>query len=180
MKQILIQPPEYVQDLYYMTLRKSNLSAELVQACSHLPACSPRSNTTTTHTLALLDRNKGKGTVKFTLEQATEAQRGVDVQLYSLTSALDGADGQRHAPATLPSGKRPGTHCIGGWVGTKAGLVGCGKSRPHRDSISGPSSPQQVAIPTELSRPTLDKSTRTNWKCGLCNLIFVGTASYLL
>jgi len=27
--------------------------------------------------------------------------------------------------------KRPGTHCIGGWVG----LNGCGKSRPHRDSI---------------------------------------------
>jgi hypothetical protein len=25
--------------------------------------------------------------------------------------------GQRHAPAVLPLGKRPGTHCIGGWVG---------------------------------------------------------------
>jgi len=23
---------------------------------------------------------------------------------------------QRHAPAALPPGKRPGTHCIGGWV----------------------------------------------------------------
>jgi len=30
---------------------------------------------------------------------------------------------------------RPGTHCIGGWVGPRAGLDGCGKSRPHRDSI---------------------------------------------
>jgi len=28
-----------------------------------------------------------------------------------------------------------------------------GKSRPHRDSITGPSSPQRVAIPTGLSRP---------------------------
>jgi len=33
-----------------------------------------------------------------------------------------------------------------------AGLEGCGKSRPHRDSIPGPSSPQQVAMPTELTR----------------------------
>ena len=31
-----------------------------------------------------------------------------------------------------------------------------GKSRPHRDSISGPSSPQSVAIPTELPAHTLD------------------------
>jgi hypothetical protein len=37
--------------------------------------------------------------------------------------------GQRHAPAALPAGKRPGTHCIGGWVGPAAGLKRCGKSR---------------------------------------------------
>ena len=41
--------------------------------------------------------------------------------------------GQLHAPAALPPGKRPGTHCIGGWVGPRAGLDGCGKSRPYRD-----------------------------------------------
>jgi hypothetical protein len=35
--------------------------------------------------------------------------------------------------------ERPGTHCIGGWVGLRAGLDG--KSRPHQDSIPGPSSP---------------------------------------
>jgi hypothetical protein len=38
--------------------------------------------------------------------------------------------GQRHAPPALPPGKRPDTHCIGGWVGPRAGLDGCGKSRP--------------------------------------------------
>ena len=27
--------------------------------------------------------------------------------------------GQRHAPAALPLGKRPGTHCTGGWVGPR-------------------------------------------------------------
>ena len=26
----------------------------------------------------------------------------------------EGVRGQRHAPAALPPGKRPGTHCIGG------------------------------------------------------------------
>ena len=26
--------------------------------------------------------------------------------------------------------ERPGTHCIGGWVGPRAGPDGCGKSRP--------------------------------------------------
>jgi len=30
-----------------------------------------------------------------------------------------GVGGQRHAPAALPSGKRPGTHCIGDWVGPR-------------------------------------------------------------
>ena len=45
--------------------------------------------------------------------------------------------GRRHAPAALPSGKRPGTHCIGGWLGPRAGLDGCGNSRPHWDSIPG-------------------------------------------
>ena len=44
-----------------------------------------------------------------------------------------GAGGQRQAPAGL-------LHCIGGWVGPKAGLDGCGKSRPHRGSNPGPSS----------------------------------------
>jgi hypothetical protein len=40
-----------------------------------------------------------------------------------LTSALDGVNGQHHAPAALyPRGKDPGTHWTGGWVGPRAGL----------------------------------------------------------
>ena len=35
-----------------------------------------------------------------------------------------------------------------------AGLDGCGKSSPHRDSIPGTSSQERVTISTELSRPT--------------------------
>jgi hypothetical protein len=45
--------------------------------------------------------------------------------------------GQLLTPTALPPGKRPGTHFIGGWVGPRAGLDGCGKSRPYRDSIPG-------------------------------------------
>jgi hypothetical protein len=41
----------------------------------------------------------------------------------SLTSALDAVGGQRHTPPALPR-ERPGTHCIGGWVGPRAGLDG--------------------------------------------------------
>jgi len=47
----------------------------------------------------------------------------------SLTSALDGVGGQRHAAAALPR-ERPSTHCIGGWVVPRPGLDECGKSRP--------------------------------------------------
>jgi hypothetical protein len=36
------------------------------------------------------------------------------------------------APAAFPPGKKPVTHCAGDWVGPRAGLEGCGKSRPHR------------------------------------------------
>ena len=52
----------------------------------------------------------------------------------SLTSALVGVGGQRHAPAASPQGNT-GTHCIGGWVGPRAALDGCRKSRFYRDSI---------------------------------------------
>jgi len=48
--------------------------------------------------------------------------------------------GQRHAPAALPR-ERPGTHCIGGWVGPKAVLTGAENLAPHCDSIPGSSSP---------------------------------------
>jgi hypothetical protein len=61
--------------------------------------------------------------------------------------------GQRHAPAALYPRERPGSHCTGGWVGPRAGLDKCGKSRLHRDSITGPSRPYPVAIGTTLPGP---------------------------
>jgi len=39
-----------------------------------------------------------------------------------------GVGGQRYAPAAFPPGKT-WYHCVGGWVGPRAGLDGSGKSR---------------------------------------------------
>jgi hypothetical protein len=65
-----------------------------------------------------------------------------------------GVSSQRHAPAALSPGKTPGTHCAGGLVGLRAGLDGCGKSRPSPGLDSR--SVQHVAsrVPTELYWPT--------------------------
>ena len=52
--------------------------------------------------------------------------------------ALEGGEVSANAPAALYARERPGTHCTGGWVGPRAGLDRCGKSRPHWDSIPGP------------------------------------------
>jgi hypothetical protein len=42
-----------------------------------------------------------------------------------------GVGGQRHVPAALPLGNSPGFHCTGaGGGGPRAGVDGCGKSRP--------------------------------------------------
>ena len=59
----------------------------------------------------------------------------------SLASALDEVGGQRDAPAAKPQERELDTQCIGDWVGPRAYLDECGKSRPHRDSIPEPSSP---------------------------------------
>jgi hypothetical protein len=73
--------------------------------------------------------------------QATKALRestGIALLCF-YTSALEGGEGSASRRGSfLP--ERPGTHCTGGWVGPRAGVDRCGKSRPHRDSIPEPSS----------------------------------------
>jgi hypothetical protein len=49
----------------------------------------------------------------------------------SLTSVLDWGGWLTPLPGGFTPGRK--THCIGGWVGPRAGLDGCGISRPHRD-----------------------------------------------
>jgi hypothetical protein len=62
---------------------------------------------------------------------ARRGSRGIALHFYDRGTRM-GVRGQRHAPAALYSWERPGTHCTGGWVGPRAGLDRCGKSRPHR------------------------------------------------
>ena len=68
---------------------------------------------------------------KFTLEQTMKALKGSRINsTLSLILVLMGVGVQRHTPDALPPQERPGTHCIGGWVGPRTGLDGGGKSRP--------------------------------------------------
>ena len=47
-----------------------------------------------------------------------------------MTSALDRGGWSASRPGRLYPREGPATHCIGGWVGPRAGLDGCRKSRP--------------------------------------------------
>jgi len=84
---------------------------------------------------------KGKGKVH--PRTGNKGPEGEQIYSSTLPSTL-ASEGGRVVNAMLrplyPQ-ERPGTHCIGGWVGSRAGLDGCGKSSPHWDSIPGPSSP---------------------------------------
>jgi hypothetical protein len=68
-------------------------------------------------------------TDKFKLHPDTGHERRKGEERYSstlsLTSALDGVGGRRHATVALPPGKISGTHCTGGWVGPRAILDVC-------------------------------------------------------
>jgi len=86
-------------------------------------------------------QGKGKGKVHNRTDH--DDLEGREVYLCSFFNLVTRWGGG--GPLALRSGrftpsKRPVTHCTGGWVGPRAGLDGCGKSRAHRDLIPGPSS----------------------------------------
>jgi hypothetical protein len=57
-------------------------------------------------------------------------------------------------PRLLYPPERPGTHCTGGWVGPRAGLDVCEKSRPHWDSIPGDVQPVASRYTDRATGPT--------------------------
>jgi hypothetical protein len=66
---------------------------------------------------------------------------GRGITLHSLDlSARRGWVVSSTKPWPLYPWERPVTHCVGGWVGPRAGLDVCNKSRPYWDSIPGLSS----------------------------------------
>jgi len=94
----------------------------------------------TTHKTSVRGKSKGKGKVHpITGHESPEEDRGIIYSFFNL-----GAGWGWVVNATLRllyPRERPGTHFIGGRLGPRAGLDGCGISRPHRDSITGPSTP---------------------------------------
>jgi hypothetical protein len=113
------------------------------------------------HSITFYRNSKGK----FTLQPAMKVQklsRRIALLLFNIGARWGagagggGLAGQRHSPAALRLGKRPGTHFTGGWVGPRTGLDGCGKSRLRRDSIPNF---QRVAILTTLIRATVKNYT---------------------
>jgi hypothetical protein len=83
-------------------------------------------------------KREKKKEIKVTLVQALRlcigrtghwASRGIAL-LFHDQRHQKGVRGQSHAPAALYRWERPGTYCTGNWVGPRAGLDRCGKSRP--------------------------------------------------
>ena len=130
------------------------------------------------HTVTL----KVKVKVKFTLEQVMQAQRvsrSIALSFFNLCAKWGWV--VNATPQLLYPQERAGTYRIGGWVGLRAGLDSCGKYHPHRDLIPGPSSPQRVAIASELAQliiiATITYETAafssTYNKCGAQNLLLL-------
>jgi hypothetical protein len=75
-----------------------------------------------------MNKGKGKGHPRTVHEGPVWVWRYSSA--ISLTSALDWSGWSTPRPDRLTLGKRPGTHFIKCWVGPRAGLDVCEKSRP--------------------------------------------------
>jgi hypothetical protein len=85
-------------------------------------------------------------------------RRGVEVELQSvLTSAIDEVGVKRHASATLPAGKSPGTLRTEGWVGPS-----CSGRVWRRQKPLALTSRTPTAVPTALSWPPAVVAARPN------------------
>ena len=86
--------------------------------------------------------------------QATKALRaGRGIALPYLTPRhCRWGGGVSTTPRPLYPRERPGTHCTGGWVGPRAGLDGCGKSRTPT-GIRSPDRPARSESLYRLSYP---------------------------
>jgi hypothetical protein len=106
----------------------------------------------------------------FTLEQTTKTQEGIETSLYSffnLGTRSRWVLRSTHRP--IYSREWPGTHFIEGWVGPRAGLDGCGKSR-----LTTGFDPRTVhPVPTELTRPTLYYELSRNYVFQMHTYVFM-------
>jgi len=90
--------------------------------------------------------------LKFILEQAMKAQRGCRrIALLSLQPQRGWV--VNDMPRLLYPWGRPSTHWVGGWLGPRASLDGCGKSRPHQ--VRSPDCSAHSKLLYRLSYPVL-------------------------
>jgi hypothetical protein len=103
-------------------------------------------------------KRKGKVVLVFNQFSTTPWRRMGEWRYSStihMTSAPDGGEWPASCPSCFtPKESAPGTHWIGGWVGPRADLDAVEKRiiLPLLRIKPQPSSPQLVAIPTELSQ----------------------------
>ena len=121
-----------------MPSRSARAITEYVRVCAIRPV------TRTCHNVTCK-----KGKRKFLPRTGHEGPEGEHRYNYtlSLTSALDGGWVVNATPRPLYPRERRGTPCTGGWVGPRAGLDGCRKSRP-----TGVRSPDRPACSESLYR----------------------------
>ena len=109
----------------------------------------------------LLDKLvKGKGKRKMQARTSHEIPEGEQryKSILSLSSTLNGSRFSKPRPDSFTLRKETRyPSCVGGWVGLRAGLDGCGKSRTHRNEISWPISlwPVLMAGPVRTAVPKL-------------------------
>ena len=85
---------------------------------------------------------------------------GVEVELLSFFNLSTWWRWVVSATFRLPyAWEGPGTHCIRGWVGLRAGLDGCGKTHPRRGS-NLPTVHSLASIDTDYRIPALRKTDR--------------------
>ena len=72
-------------------------------------------------------------------------------------------DSQRHVPAALSPGKRPGTRCVRDCVGPRAGLDVCGKSRRPPPGFDPRTAPPVAIRYTDWAIPAHCKNKYTSF-----------------
>jgi len=101
------------------------------------------------HVILVL-RIKGKVNSHYTGHKSPEAKYSGCIALLSLYLGARWGWVVNGTPWPFYHLERPGTISVGGWLGPRVGLDGCGQYRHHWDAILRLSIAQQVAIPTML------------------------------
>jgi len=133
--------------LYFTVLRKWEMAQKVkyvyIKDC--VSVCAKETRNWARGKYSHVSLNNGVGSEKRIVRRFCHCANVIECTYTNLDSIAYytplGGGWSKPRPHFFTPGKETGTHFIGGWVGPSAGLDGCVKSRPHRDSIPGTSSP---------------------------------------